>query len=304
MSPRRGAGAALTASPVLVGAVTVLVTIVAVFLSYNANSGLPFVPTYDLKANVPNAAQLVEGFEVRIGGARVGAISKIEPKRREDGTTYAVLTLNLDKEVEPIAEDTTLVVRPRSSLGLKYLEMVPGESENSLQAGRHDPACGVHTAPGGARRVPQHVRRARPDRLAAEPAGLRDGLRGPRPGPERGDRRAQPAARGPRAGGAQPLIAADPARPLLPRAGRRGRRGGAGGRGAGRAVREPGHHLHGAGRHRAAVPPGDDHRRPAQRAGGDRGLPQAAAVPAKQRGPLPRARTGRGHAPGLGAGPG
>ena len=109
MSPRRGAGAALTASPVLVGAVTVLVTIVAVFLSYNANSGLPFVPTYDLKANVPNAAQLVEGFEVRIGGARVGAISTIEPKRREDGSTYAVLTLNLDKEVEPIAEDTTLV---------------------------------------------------------------------------------------------------------------------------------------------------------------------------------------------------
>ncbi len=43
MSPRRGQ-AALTASPVLVGAVTVLVTIVAVFLSYNANSGLPFVP--------------------------------------------------------------------------------------------------------------------------------------------------------------------------------------------------------------------------------------------------------------------
>ena len=69
MSPRRGQ-AALTASPVLVGAVTILVTIVAVFLSYNANSGLPFVPTYDLKANLPNAAQLVKGFEVRIGGAR------------------------------------------------------------------------------------------------------------------------------------------------------------------------------------------------------------------------------------------
>ena len=62
----------------LVGAVTVLVTIVAVFLSYNANSGLPFVPTYDLKANLPNAAQLVKGFEVRIGGARVGVISKID----------------------------------------------------------------------------------------------------------------------------------------------------------------------------------------------------------------------------------
>ena len=81
----RSGGAALAASPVLVGAVTVLVTIVAVFLSYNANSGLPFVPTYDLKANLPNAAQLVKGFEVRIGGARIGVISDIQAKRRPTG---------------------------------------------------------------------------------------------------------------------------------------------------------------------------------------------------------------------------
>ena len=64
---------------------TVLVAIVAVFLSYNANTGLPFVPTYDLKANLPNGSQLVVGFEVRIGGARVGQISDIVPMQREDG---------------------------------------------------------------------------------------------------------------------------------------------------------------------------------------------------------------------------
>ena len=57
----RGTATSLAASPVLVGAVTVLVTIVAVFLSYNANSGLPFVPTYDLKANLPNARPAGEG---------------------------------------------------------------------------------------------------------------------------------------------------------------------------------------------------------------------------------------------------
>ena len=127
MSPRRGQ-AALTASPVLVGAVTVLVTIVAVFLSYNANSGLPFVPTYDLKANLPNAAQLVKGFEVRIGGARVGFISKIEPQTQPDGTAYAQVTMKLDKQIEPIPADSTLLVRPRSSLGLKYVELTPGRA--------------------------------------------------------------------------------------------------------------------------------------------------------------------------------
>ena len=131
---RRGQ-AALTASPVLVGAVTVLVTIVAVFLSYNANSGLPFVPTYDLKANLPNAAQLVKGFEVRIGGARVGFLSKIEPKRRADGTAYAQVTMKLDKDIEPIPADSTLLVRPRSSLGLKYVELTPGQGKAGLAAG-------------------------------------------------------------------------------------------------------------------------------------------------------------------------
>ena len=131
---RRGQ-AALTASPVLVGAVTVLVTIVAVFLAYNANSGLPFVPTYDLKANLPNAAQLVKGFEVRIGGARVGFISKIEPKKREDGSAYAQVTMKLDKEIEPVPADSTLLVRPRSSLGLKYIELTPGEGRAGLAAG-------------------------------------------------------------------------------------------------------------------------------------------------------------------------
>jgi len=134
VSPRRS-GAALTASPVLVGAVTVLVTIVAVFLSYNANSGLPFVPTYDLKANLPNAAQLVKGFEVRIGGARVGIIDKIEPKQREDGTTYAQLSLKLDKDIEPLPADSTMTVRPRSSLGLKYLEIQPGSGRAGFKPG-------------------------------------------------------------------------------------------------------------------------------------------------------------------------
>jgi virulence factor Mce-like protein len=120
---------------VLVGAVTVLVTIVAVFLSYNANTGLPFVPTYDLKANLPNAAQLVRGFEVRIGGARVGQVSKIEAKRRDDGSTYAQITMKLDKEIEPLRADTTLLVRPRSAIGLKYVELSPGRGEQDLESG-------------------------------------------------------------------------------------------------------------------------------------------------------------------------
>ena len=79
---RRGDSASLVASPVLVGAVTVLVAIIAVFIAYNANAGLPFVPTYDVKAELPTGNKLVAGNEVRVGGFRVGVVEEIAA---EDG---------------------------------------------------------------------------------------------------------------------------------------------------------------------------------------------------------------------------
>jgi ABC-type transporter Mla subunit MlaD len=58
-------------NPVLLGAVTVLVVLVAVFLAYNANSGLPFVPTRELKVDVPDGSNLVVGNDVLEGGTRI-----------------------------------------------------------------------------------------------------------------------------------------------------------------------------------------------------------------------------------------
>jgi ABC-type transporter Mla subunit MlaD len=122
---RRGASS-IAANPVLIGAATALVTIVAMFLAYNANSGLPFVPIYELKAKVPNAANLVVGNEVRIGGSRVGVISDIEPETAENGTVTALLTMKLQTNIKPLPKDSTLIVRPRSALGLKYVEITEG----------------------------------------------------------------------------------------------------------------------------------------------------------------------------------
>lgn len=134
---RRGARQ-LGASPVLIGAVTVMIAIVAVFISYQANNGLPFVPTYDLNAQVPNGAKLVKGNEVRAGGFRVGIVREIKSARqRVDGSerAIAVLELKLDKTIEPLSVDTTLSVRPRSALGLKYVELMPGTSRSTFQSG-------------------------------------------------------------------------------------------------------------------------------------------------------------------------
>jgi virulence factor Mce-like protein len=133
MSRSRGT-ASLVASPVLVGAVTVLISIIAVFIAYNANKGLPFVPTYDVKAELPSGAKLVKGNEVRAGGFRVGVVDDIQPKVVH-GTSVAVVNLKLDKTVDPLAVDTTLRTRPRSALGLKYIQLTPGRSKKTYTAG-------------------------------------------------------------------------------------------------------------------------------------------------------------------------
>jgi virulence factor Mce-like protein len=122
---RRGASS-IAANPVLIGAATTLVVIVAVFLAYNANAGLPFVPTYQLDAEVPNAANLVHGNDVRMGGARVGVVDEITPVNHKDGTVTAKLTLKLQTSIDPLPKNSTVLIRPRSALGLKYVEITKG----------------------------------------------------------------------------------------------------------------------------------------------------------------------------------
>ena len=130
MNTRRGGS--IASNPVLIGAATMLVVLVAVFLSYNANNGLPFVPTYQLTAEVPNASGLIKGNEVRIGGARVGVVSRIEAFSRPDGSTGARLVLKLDAAQPELPKDSTILVRPRSPLGLKYVEITTGRSRETL----------------------------------------------------------------------------------------------------------------------------------------------------------------------------
>ena len=144
---RRGNSTSVLANPVLVGAVTVLVVLVGVFLAYNANAGLPFVPTYELRVETPDAARLVVGNEVREGGYRIGQISEIEPVEGADGRTGALITASLSAEVGPVPTDTTILIRPRSALGLKYVELVRGEASEDVLDGGTITAAGPEVVP-------------------------------------------------------------------------------------------------------------------------------------------------------------
>ncbi|MGN6276759.1 MAG: MlaD family protein [Solirubrobacterales bacterium] len=137
----------VASSPIIVGAVTVLVVIVAVFLAYNANNGLPFVSTYNLKARVPNADALVKGNEVRIGGVRVGIVKSVVPVHLENGQVAAELSLSLDKNTEKLPVDSTITVRPKSALGLKFLQITPGNSKQGFKAGETIPVSSAKPEP-------------------------------------------------------------------------------------------------------------------------------------------------------------
>lgn len=135
---RRGRNSSeLFSNPILVGSMILAIGLIGIVLSYRANRGLPFVPAYEIRVQVPDAAELIEGgSEVRVGGARVGLVTKVKAEPGAGGRpAFALLTLALEKSQEPLPADSHVMVRPRSILGAKYLDLQPGKSATGLPAG-------------------------------------------------------------------------------------------------------------------------------------------------------------------------
>jgi ABC-type transporter Mla subunit MlaD len=143
---RRRSGS-LASSPLLIGAVTTLIVVVAVYLSYNANNGLPFVPTYKIKVVLPTTSGLQASNEVRMAGTRVGIIEGQKPVLNpKTGQITAVATLKLEKKLERLPADTTASVQSVSTIGLKYLALEKGTSRRTLKAGQTIPVSQVREA--------------------------------------------------------------------------------------------------------------------------------------------------------------
>ncbi|MGA9875943.1 MAG: MlaD family protein [Solirubrobacteraceae bacterium] len=126
----------LAGSPLLIGAITTLIVVVAVFLSYNANNGLPFTPTYNINVQLPEASGLQKGNQVRIGGTLVGIVSGMHPyENPKTGRVTAIVEMKLQKSVEPLPTDTKAIVQSVSAIGLKYLSLEKGHSSKELKPG-------------------------------------------------------------------------------------------------------------------------------------------------------------------------
>ena len=132
---KRQTPASLVASPILTGTVVVLVAIVAIFITYNAKDGLPFVPTYEVTFTVPDAGGLAAGREVRIAGKRAGVVTEVRAGTAEDGRPVALVKAKLDETLEPIRDDSVVLVRPLSPLAAKYVQLRPGPKGKPVPAG-------------------------------------------------------------------------------------------------------------------------------------------------------------------------
>lgn len=119
------------ADPVIIGALTVLVSVVAIVLTFQANTGLPFVPRYALHVRVANAEELTRGGEVHMGGALVGMIDSVTATREHSGQAIGVLNLELDKSIQPLPADSRFTIRQKDAIGEKFLDITPGHSKRT-----------------------------------------------------------------------------------------------------------------------------------------------------------------------------
>jgi virulence factor Mce-like protein len=127
---------AFAGDTLVIGLVALAVVAVAVAISYRAQNGLPWASVYRVHADVPDGAKLLKNADVRIGGARVGQVLGIHAEPGQDGRPpFTRLDLALDAGAGPLPADTTSEVRLASVLGGKFLDLIPGDSEETIPDG-------------------------------------------------------------------------------------------------------------------------------------------------------------------------
>ncbi len=117
-----------TLSNFQIGLIAILLTVIGFYLAFSKS--IPFVGDgYQIKAVFQDAQLLRVKSPVRIAGVDVGEVTKIEHLSDENGNGQdaAVVTMKIDDEGRPIADDATMALRPRLFLeGNLFVDINPG----------------------------------------------------------------------------------------------------------------------------------------------------------------------------------
>jgi virulence factor Mce-like protein len=121
------------------GAIGIASLVVMFVVGYRSPNTIPGRSYYTLHAQFRFADNLTGHYQVRMAGRRVGQV--LHP-RVDHG--MAVIDIQLDPAIKPLRSDTRLRVRPRSVIGVRFLDLVPGSRGTPLANGATIPAS--HTS--------------------------------------------------------------------------------------------------------------------------------------------------------------
>jgi len=114
----------------------IIIAIVLVVIGQTATNGIPGRSYYTVDVALKNADNIAPHAQVRMGGRLIGQVLR---PRVEDGK--ARMTLQLKGGIEPLRSDTRVEIRPRSAIGVRYVELVPGATGTPMAEGATIPAA-------------------------------------------------------------------------------------------------------------------------------------------------------------------
>ena len=105
-----------------VGLLGIAAVLVLAFVGFNAPNAIPGRSYYNIKAQFNEADNLTPHSQVRLNGRLVGQV--LDP-RIVDGKP--VLDIQLEPDVKPLYSNATIEVRPRSAVGVRYVDLKKGK---------------------------------------------------------------------------------------------------------------------------------------------------------------------------------
>jgi ABC-type transporter Mla subunit MlaD len=111
-------------------------TVAFTAIGFNAPNSIPGRGYYNLEAEFADADNIAPHAQVRLGGKIVGQV--LNP-RVEDGK--AIVDLQIDPKYKPLKADSIVEVRPRSAVGVRYVDIRSGQDGVPLEEGARIPAA-------------------------------------------------------------------------------------------------------------------------------------------------------------------
>jgi virulence factor Mce-like protein len=123
------------------------------FLWVSFGGPVPLKPeSYRIEAYFPEATQLAEESDVRIGGVSVGKVKSVDLApidKRIDGQDTSEVEIEIEPEFAPISSDARAILRQKTLLGETYVELTSGTNPRSA-AGVSLGSAAPSTEPGAA----------------------------------------------------------------------------------------------------------------------------------------------------------